>query len=96
MIPHASNIQIEMEGTPELPVPKIKDTCDACNGDPRCIKVCPARVIIWDKDGVRKGLEAKRPGCDKAAFQEAQSVFKDAAAMPDALCGAYPAGVPDL
>ncbi len=88
-----SNIQIEMEGTPEIPVPKLKDTCDACGGDPRCIKVCPARVIIWDKDGVRKGMEAKRPGAVKRFFAKLNPFSKTPPPCPTP-CGAYPAACP--
>jgi Fe-S-cluster-containing hydrogenase component 2 len=88
-----SNIQIEMEGTPEIPVPKLKDTCDACGGDPRCIKVCPARVIIWDKDGVRKGMEAPRPGAVKRFFRK-MNPFSKTPQPCTTLCGAYPAACP--
>jgi len=91
--PVRSNICIEMEGMPELPVPKIKDTCDACNGDPACIKVCPARVIIWDKEGIRKGIKIKRPGAVKKLFKKLNP-FSKAAAVCDNLCGAYPQGCP--
>jgi Fe-S-cluster-containing hydrogenase component 2 len=89
--PARSNIQIEMEGTPELPVPKIKETCDACNGDPKCIKVCPARVITWDKDGSRKGLAIKRPGKIRQFFRKMNPFSKGAPPCPN-LCAAYPAG----
>jgi len=89
--PTRSNIVVEMQGTPELPVPKIQDTCDACGGDPRCIKVCPARVIIWDKDGARKGHEIKRPGRVKAFFTRLNPFNKAAPPCPTP-CGAYPAG----
>jgi hypothetical protein len=91
--PSRSNIQIEMEGMPELPLPKIKDTCDACNGDPKCIKVCPARVIIWDKEGVRKGIKIKRPGAMSRFFKKINP-FSKAPAVCDTLCGAYPQGCP--
>jgi Fe-S-cluster-containing hydrogenase component 2 len=91
--PVRSNIQIEMEGIPELPVPKIKDTCDACNGDPKCIKVCPARVIIWDKEGVRKDIKVNRPGVIKKFFRKINPFSKTPAAC-DTLCGAYPQGCP--
>ncbi len=94
MIQSRSNIQIEMEGIPELPVPKILDTCDACNGDPACIKVCPARVIIWDKDGVRKGSSPSgRAWCSSCS--KAQPVLQNAAAMPNAL-RSLSGRVPDL
>ena len=93
--PARSNIQIEMEGTPELPVPKIKDTCDACNGDPRCIKVCPARVIIWDKDGVRKGLKANRPGVVQKFFRKLNPFSKAPPPCPTP-CAALSGRVPDL
>lgn len=91
--PTRSNIEIEMEGTPELPVPKIKDTCDACGGDPRCIKVCPARVIIWDKGGDRKGIGVKRPGPVRRFFTKLNP-FKKAPPPCPTPCGAYPAGCP--
>jgi len=91
--PTRSNIQIEMEGTPEIPVPKLKNTCDACGGDPRCLKVCPARVIIWDKDGARKGLEPKRPGAIKKLFAKLNPFSKTPLPCPTP-CGAYPAGCP--
>ena len=89
--PSRSNIQIEMEGMPEIPVPKIKDTCDACNGDPKCIQVCPARVIIWDKEGVRKGIKIKRPGTIRRFFQKLNP-FSKPAPFCENLCGAYPQG----
>jgi hypothetical protein len=82
-----------MEGMPEIPVPKIKDTCDACSGDPACIKVCPARVIIWDKDGVRKGMQIKRPGAVKKLFKKLNP-FSRTPTVCDNLCGAYPQGCP--
>jgi hypothetical protein len=82
-----------MEGIPEIPVPILKDTCDACNGDPKCIKVCPARVIIWDKDGVRKGLGIKRPGAIRKFFQKCNP-FSRSAPVCENLCGAYPQGCP--
>jgi polyferredoxin len=88
-----SNIQVETEGIPEIPVPKIKDTCDACGGDPKCIKVCPARVIIWDKEGARKGLEIKRPGGIRRFFQKLNP-FSKSAPICENLCGAYPQGCP--
>ena len=91
--PARSNIQIEMEGIPEIPIPRIKDTCDACGGDPKCIKVCPARVIIWDKEGVRKGIKIKRPGGVRQFFQRLNPFSKSAPAC-DNLCGAYPQGCP--
>ncbi len=89
--PTRSNIQIEMEGTPELPVPKILGTCDACNGDPRCIKVCPARVITWDKAGARKGLEPRRPGMVRQLFTKLNPFSKTPPPCPTP-CAAYPAG----
>jgi len=89
--PARSNIQIEMEGTPELPVPVIKETCDACGGDPRCIKVCPARAIIWDKEGARKGLGLKPPGKMRQFFQKMNPLSKSAPPCPTP-CAAYPAG----
>jgi Fe-S-cluster-containing hydrogenase component 2 len=91
--PVRSNITVEMEGMPELPVPIIKDTCDACNGDPACIKVCPARVIIWDKDGVRKGIKIKRPGAVRKLVRRLNP-FSRTPAVCDNLCGAYPQGCP--
>mgnify|MGYP000129694787 FL=1 len=91
--PIRSNISIEMTGIPELPVPKIKDTCDACNGDPACIKVCPARVIIWDKEGIRKGIKIKRPGAVKKLVKKLNP-FSTTPAVCDNLCGAYPQGCP--
>ena len=91
--PSRSNIQIEMEGIPDIPVPKIKDTCDACNGDPKCIKVCPARVIIWDKEGVRKDIKVNRPGVIKKFFRKINP-FSKAPVACDTLCGAYPQGCP--
>ena len=91
--PSRSNIQIEMEGIPEIPVPKIKDTCDACNGDPKCIKVCPARVIIWDKEGVRKGIKVKRAGKIKKLVKKLNP-FATPQVSCDNLCGAYPQGCP--
>ncbi len=91
--PARSNIQIEMEGTPELPVPKIKNTCDACNGDPKCIKVCPARVIIWDKEGLRKDIKILRPGKLKQLWQKMNPFSKQPPSCPTP-CGAYPAGCP--
>lgn len=91
--PTRSNIQIEMEGIPEMPVPKIKDTCDACNGDPKCIKVCPARVITWDKEGERKGIKIKRPGSINRFFQK-MNPFSKQAQPCDTPCGAYPEGCP--
>jgi hypothetical protein len=74
-------------------VPKIKDTCDACNGDPKCIKVCPARVIIWDKEGVRKGIKIKRPGAVRKFFSKLNP-FSKTQAVCDNLCAAYPQGCP--
>ena len=91
--PSRSNIQIEMEGIPEIPVPKIKDTCDACNGDPKCIKVCPARVIIWDKEGARRHIRVNRPGAVKRFFKKINP-FSKAPAACDTPCGAYPQGCP--
>jgi Fe-S-cluster-containing dehydrogenase component len=91
--PTRSNIQIEMEGTPEIPVPKIRDTCDACNGDPRCLKVCPARVIIWDKEGARKGLEPRRPGKIRQLLARINPFSKTAPPCPTP-CAAYPSGCP--
>ena len=88
-----ANIKIEMEGTPELPVPRIKDTCDGCNGDPKCIKVCPARVIIWDKQEVRKGIGPKRPGMVKRLMIKMNPFKKSPLPCPTP-CGAYPAGCP--
>ncbi len=89
--PSRSNILIEMEGNPERPVPIIKDTCDACEGDPRCIKVCPARVIIWDKEGARKGIKVNRPGKIKRLFQKINP-FSKSGPVCDTPCGAYPDG----
>ena len=89
--PSRSNIQIEMEGIPEMPVPKIKDTCDACGGDPRCIKVCPACVITWDKEGDRKGIKHNRPGKIKRFFQK-MNPFSKTGPVCDTPCGAYPDG----
>ena len=91
--PTRSNIQIEMEGTPEMPVPKIKDTCDACNGDPKCIKVCPARVIIWDKEGVRKHIKIPRPGKITRLWQRLNPFSTQPPPCPTP-CGAYPTGCP--
>jgi len=91
--PSRSNIQIETEGIPDIPVPKIKDTCDACNGDPKCIKVCPARVIIWDKEKVRKGIKVKRPGRIRKLVRKLNP-FSKAPVTCDNLCGAYPQGCP--
>lgn len=91
--PTRSNIRVEMEGMPELPVPKIKDTCDACNGDPACIKVCPARVIIWDKEGVRRGKQIKRPGRVRKLLRRLNP-FSGTPVVCDNLCGAYPQGCP--
>lgn len=91
--PTRSNIVIEGEGTPELPIPKIKDTCDACGGDPRCIKVCPARVIIWDKDGARRGIGIPRPGMLKRIAVILNPFRKAEPACPTP-CGAYPTGCP--
>jgi Fe-S-cluster-containing hydrogenase component 2 len=88
-----SNIQVEMEGTPEIPVPKLKDTCDACGGDPKCLKVCPARVIIWDKDGERKGMEVKGPGLIQRFFKKINPFSKTPPPCPT-LCGAYPEACP--
>ena len=82
-----------MEGTPELPVPRIKDTCDACNGDPRCIKVCPARVIIWDKAGARKHIKVPRPGKVMKLMRKLNPFSRQPAPCPTP-CGAYPAGCP--
>jgi Fe-S-cluster-containing hydrogenase component 2 len=89
--PSRSNIQIEMEGIPEMPVPKIKDTCDACDGDPRCIKVCPACVITWDKEGDRKGIKVNRPGKMKRFFQKINP-FSKTGPVCDTPCAAYPDG----
>jgi Fe-S-cluster-containing hydrogenase component 2 len=91
--PSRSNITIEMEGIPELPVPKIKNTCDACNGDPKCITVCPARVIIWDKEEVRKGIKVKRVGRIRK-FVRKLNPFSKAPVTCEKLCGAYPQGCP--
>jgi hypothetical protein len=55
--------------------------------------VCPARVIIWDKDGVRKGLEPRRPGVVKRLFATLNPFSKTPPACPTP-CGAYPAGCP--
>ncbi len=89
--PSRSNIRIEMEGMPEIPVPKIKDTCDACGGDPECIKVCPARVIIWDKEGVRKGIKIPGPGKFKKLLCTLNPFSKSVPSC-EHLCGAYPQG----
>jgi Fe-S-cluster-containing hydrogenase component 2 len=89
--PARSNIYIEMDGTPELPVPKILNTCDSCNGDPKCIKMCPAQVIIWDKEGVRKGLEPRRPGLVLQLLTRLNPFRKTPLPCPTP-CAAYPAG----
>jgi Fe-S-cluster-containing hydrogenase component 2 len=89
--PARSNIRIDMEGTPELPVPRIKDTCDACGGDPRCIKVCPARVIIWDKEGVRKDVKVPGPGRLARLWHRCNPFSHRLKPCPTP-CGAYPEG----
>lgn len=89
--PSRSNIRVEMEGIPEIPVPKIKDTCNACNGDPKCLKVCPGRVIIWDKEDVRKGIKIKRNGRFRNLILKLNP-FSKSKITCDNLCGAYPEG----
>jgi len=91
--PTRSNITVEMEGTPELPIPKVKDSCDACNGDPRCITVCPARVIVWDKEGLRKGKGLPKQGLAVRLFRKLNPFRKTPPSCPTP-CGAYPTGCP--
>ena len=52
---------------------------------PTIIKsLCPARGISWDKDGVRQGMQIKRPGAAKKLLKK-RNPFSRTPAVCDTL-----------
>lgn len=48
--PKKSRIKVYLIGLPQIPVPVYTRKCDACGGDPTCVKYCEVGALTYSED----------------------------------------------
>ena len=48
--PKKSRIKVYLVGLPQIPVPVYTRKCDACGGDPTCVKYCEVGALTYSED----------------------------------------------
>ncbi len=48
--PTKARIKVHLIGLPQIPVPVFTRKCDACGGDPICVKYCEVDALTYSED----------------------------------------------
>ena len=48
--PKKSRIKVHLIGIPQIPVPVYTRKCDACGGEPTCVKYCEVGALTYSED----------------------------------------------
>jgi len=48
--PTKARIKVHLIGLPQIPVPVFTRKCDACGGDPVCVKYCEVDALTYSED----------------------------------------------
>ena len=48
--PKKSRIKVHLVGLPQIPVPVYTRKCDACGGEPACVKYCEVGALTYSED----------------------------------------------
>ena len=48
--PRKARIKVHLIGIPHIPVPAYTRKCDACGGEPACVKYCEVDALTYSED----------------------------------------------
>jgi len=55
--PKKARIKVHLIGIPQIPVPVYTRKCDACGGDPTCVKYCEVGALTYSEDNPKQDKE---------------------------------------
>ena len=51
--PRKARIKVHLIGLPHIPVPVYTRKCDACGGEPACVKYCEVDALTYSADNLK-------------------------------------------
>jgi ferredoxin len=51
--PRKARIKVHLIGLPHIPVPVYTRKCDACGGEPACVKYCEVDALTYSEDNLK-------------------------------------------